>query len=224
MIKLNSVNRGSVVHQIIKSVQQAISNKELKPGDPFPSENEMVKSLGVSKSSVREAVKMLEAMNVVTIQKGEGTFVCSSMDNELINPMLFTLLLQQEPSEKVVELRLMFEPAYSLLAMENQQPEDIEIIQSTIDAFGVALKSGTLTVDHDMAFHRAVLEATHNNFVIKIGKVILELFVASVKDGLFDEPKRSLYHHERILDALVKRDDAVLRETISHSVQWWKRF
>lgn len=223
MLKIDSVNRGSVVQQIIKSVELAILNRELKPGDPFPSENEMVKSLGVSKSSVREAVKMLEAMNVVEIQKGEGTFVCESVDSELINPMLFALLLQQEPSDKVIELRLMFEPAYSALAMENHTPADLERIGAANDAFRAALGDGSLTVDHDMAFHRAVLEATHNEFVIKIGKVILELFAASIRDGLFDKPERSLQNHEFIFAALAKKDEAALRESIARSVQWWKK-
>ncbi len=222
MLKLDIVHRGSLVQQILKAVETAILNKELKPGDPFPSENEMVKSLGVSKSSVREAVKMLEAMNVVEIRKGEGTFVCQSMDSELINPLLFSLLLQQEPSAKIVELRLMFEPAYSKLAMENHTPADLEKIRGTVEEFRQAIEAGTVRVDHDMAFHRAILEATHNEFVIKIGKVILELFTVSMRSGLFDEPRRSLKMHEAIRAALERRDEAALLDTIARSVEWWK--
>lgn len=221
MLKLDAITRGSVVQQILVVVEKKIIAKELKPGDPFPSENEMVKSLGVSKSSVREAVKMLEAMNVVEIRKGEGTFVCQSSDSDVINPLLFSLLLQQEPSDKIIELRMMFEPAYSKLALENRTLDDLRIIKRTVIEFRDAIKAGTVCIEHDMAFHRAVLEATHNGFVIKIGKVILELFTASMKHGLFDEPKRSLRMHERIYAAIEDRNVDALMEVIAQSVQWW---
>lgn len=222
MLELGNISRGSIVQQIIKSVENAILKKELGPGDPFPSENEMVKSLGVSKSSIREAVKMLEAMNVVEIRKGEGTFVRATVASEVINPLLFSLLLQQEANPQIIELRQMFEPAYSKLAMENATETDLKEIQKTVDDFRQNISAGTVTVEDDMAFHRAILQATHNEFVIKIGTVILELFTASVGKGLYSEPARSLKMHENIYCGLANKDEQFLIKSIEESIQYWE--
>lgn len=222
MLELENISRGSIVQQIIKAVETAILKKELGPGDPFPSENEMVKTMGVSKSSIREAVKMLEAMNVVEIRKGEGTFVRTTVASEVINPLLFSLLLQQEANPQIIELRRMFEPAYSKLAMENATDADLKEIQKTVENFRQNISAGTVDVEDDMAFHRAILQATHNDFVIKIGTVILELFTASVGKGLYNEPKRSLKMHENIYLALANKDEPFLTQSIEESIQHWE--
>jgi GntR family transcriptional repressor for pyruvate dehydrogenase complex len=166
----------------------------------------MVQMLEVSKSSVREAVKVLEAMNVVEIKKGKGTFVRSSTPAQVINPLLFSLLLQQGANDEIYELRRMFEPAYTLLAMQKALPEDIEHIKQTLQVFKEAVDNGAQSVKMDVAFHKAILDATHNDFVIKIGEVIMQLFVASIGMNLSSDPKRSVEMHENIYQSLIMQD------------------
>jgi len=205
-MRIEGISRKSIVQEIIDTVKKSIENRELQPGDPFPSENEMVQMLGVSKSSVREAVKVLEAMNVVEIKKGKGTFVRSSTPAQVINPLLFSLLLQQGPNDEIYELRRMFEPAYTLLAMQKALPEDIEHIKQTLQVFKEAVDNGAQSVKMDVAFHKAILDATHNDFVIKIGEVITQLFVASIGMNLSSDPKRSVEMHENIYRSLIMKD------------------
>lgn len=221
MIKLEATNKSSIVQQIIKSVEIAIVNKELRSGDLFPSENELVKTLGVSKSSVREAVKMLEAMGVLEIKKGEGTFVKSAVASEVINPMLFSLLLQQEPSAQIIELRRMFEPAYSQLAMENMTASDIETLTDELNRFKECVRNKTANVNDDMKFHRLILQATHNEYVIRIGNIVLELFKVTVSNALFLDPDRSYKMHENLLTALKEKNLKRLNEVISESLNKW---
>lgn len=212
-------NNQSIVKQIIKMVEKALANKELKPGDLFPSESDLVKNLGVSKSSVREAVKMLEAMGVLEIKKGEGTFVRSHPTADSINFLIFSLLIQQSESSEIIELRRIFEPAYTILAMEKALPEDIENIRISIDRFYNAIKRGTATIDDDLAFHNAILEATHNNFVIRIGNVINDLFAASITKAMNRDLLEAYDRHNKIFDAFVKKDKEKLREEIINSIK-----
>jgi GntR family transcriptional repressor for pyruvate dehydrogenase complex len=70
-----TVKKDSVVLMVIERIKEALIHRELKPGDYLPSETELTKNLGVGKSSVREAIKMLQAMGVLEVRRGQGTMI-----------------------------------------------------------------------------------------------------------------------------------------------------
>jgi len=219
---LAPVQKDSVARLVLNRIEEALVNKELKPGDLLPSENELVKNLGVGKSSVREAIKMLEAMGVVEIRRGEGTFIRESPSVDSINPLVFALLLEQGTSRDILQLRAMFEPAYTFMAMRNATVGDLQAIEATITGFEAHVARGTHTVDTDMAFHLAILNATHNPFVVKIGQVILKLFKGSMQRAVRTIPATAVADHKRIFHAFCAKDEEKLQEAITASFQgWW---
>ena len=82
----------SVLMFIIERIKDALMQKELKPGDFLPSEAELAKSLGVSKPSVREAIKMLQAMGIVEVKRGQRTRIRENLEGETINPLIFQFI------------------------------------------------------------------------------------------------------------------------------------
>lgn len=215
------IRTGSIVRKVLMQIEEALLNKELKPGDCLPSESELVRNLGVGKSSIREAVKMLEALGVVEVRQGGGTFIRKSPSAENINPLVFALLLEQSDSSDIIELRAMFEPAYTLLAMNNATQEDREKIGETIKRFEERIKKGEQDEEDDLAFHRAILESTHNPFVIRIGSTILELFRASIRNSVSRIPETALADHKRIFECFCGGNGDKLQKAIHKSFEGW---
>jgi len=201
---------------------EAMINRELRPGDFLPSETELTRRLGVGKTSVREAIKMLEAMGVVEIRQGHGTYIPLQQDAESISPLTFQLILEQATNEQLVELRQIFEPAYSLVAMRKATDQDIAKIEQALLEFERKIAEGTQTADDDLLFHLRILESTHNPFVVRIGNTIHQLFKASVGKSMKKIPDTALRDHKAIFKAFVARDARALQAAIFESFKGWE--
>lgn len=216
------LNRGSVVIQIIDRFKKALLTGELKPGDYIPSESELIKSLGVGKSSVREAVKMLQAMGIVEVRRGQGTVIRETPGNDYIESLMFQLLLSKGVTQDFIDLRLMFEPAYTKMAMEKATPEDLARIEETIHSMERAIAAGEQTAEHDIAFHIAILESTHNPLVIRIGEIILKVYEAAIETSMQTIPDVNLEDHKRIFKAFREKNEEALSQAIHICSSRWE--
>lgn len=215
------INKGALVDQVIERITNALIHKELKPGDQLPTETELTTSLGVGRSSVREAIKVLQAMGVVEVRRGEGTFVATKASGSALNPMLYQLLIEPGTMQDIMELRLMFEPAYSVMAARNATPEDLERISRVQHDFENLANQGVQTGEDDMKFHHAILQATHNPYVIRIGEIILKIFIESVSKSVRQVPQKAVEDHRRICEAIKNKNEVEVREAVIHSFRGW---
>ena len=216
------VGRDSVVSLAIARITDALLRKTLKPGDYLPSENELTKTLGIGKSSVREAVKMLQAMGVVEVRRGRGTLVRRQPGPDYLSPLVFQLIMESGYPDDLVELRLMFEPAAAVMAMERATPEDHERIRGALERLERAVASGAPAAEDDIAFHVAILNATKNPLVIRIGETIFQLFKPSISISMQNIAKKAVEDHQRIFDALRSGDATQLRVAVLKSYDGWK--
>lgn len=215
------INNSGLTDQVIDRITTALIHKELKPGDKLPPENELVMSLKVGRSSVREAIKVLQAMGIVQVKRGDGTYVASKASGAAVNPMLYQLLLERGTMEDMVELRVMFEPAFVLLAARKATEEDFKKIRAAQQHCEELALQNKHTGEDDIAFHMAILHATHNPYVIRIGEVILKMFMESVSRSSSKSPTTVVEDHRRICDALFCRDAVALNAAVLHSFQGW---
>ena len=146
----------------------------------------------------------------------------NSPDEDALNPMVFQLILAKGIPQDLIDLRKMFEPAYSVMAMEKASAKDIEVIEEKLGEFEEAIASGNQSASHDLAFHMAVLQATHNRMVIRIGKTMMELFDASIETSMQELPEVALKDHKAIFKALRERDEIALRNAIAVSSTSWE--
>jgi len=216
------VGRESVVSLAIARIKDALLRKALKPGDFLPSETELAKTLGIGKSSVREAVKMLQAMGVVEVRRGHGTLVRQHPGPDYLSPLVFQLIMESGYPDDLVELRLMFEPAAAVMAMERATPEDHENIRRAVERLERAVALGKPTAEDDIAFHAAFLNATKNPLVVRIGETIFQLFTPSINVSMQHIANRAIEDHRRIYDAFRSGDAEQLRAAVLQSYDGWK--
>ncbi|WHH60932.1 FadR/GntR family transcriptional regulator [Petroclostridium sp. X23] len=210
---------------VVEKIKEAMIDGALKPGDDLPSENELADRLGVGKSSVREAVKMLEAMGVVEISKGQRSRIRTSVDADILNPLIFQLILQNsDNNKKLLEFRKMFETSASVVAMQNATEEDIVLLKSLNEKMEKDFAAGITSQDNDMAFHRALYRSTHNPFIVHIGNTVINLFRPSLKISNRDYSQVVLEDHKNILNAIIAKDEEALKKAITQSLDRWDLF
>jgi GntR family transcriptional repressor for pyruvate dehydrogenase complex len=216
------VGRESVVSLAIARIKDALLRKALKPGDFLPSETELAKTLGIGKSSVREAVKMLQAMGVVEVRRGHGTVIRRQPGPDYLSPLVFQLIMESGYPDDLVELRLMFEPAAAVMAMERATSEDHEDIRRAVERLERAVALGKPTAEDDIAFHAAILNATKNPLVVRIGETIFQLFTPSINVSMQHIANRAIQDHRGIYDAFRSGDAERLRAAVLQSYDGWK--
>ena len=218
---IKRIKNESVAKTVMEQIKTALINKTLLPGDRLPTETEMCTSMGVGKSSIREAIKMLSILGVVETRQGDGTFISSSVGEHCVNPLVYQLLIDYGNNTDIAELRSMFEPAYTLLALKKATHEDIKHITSISEDFKEKVKFKVQKADDDLNFHRAILEATHNPLIIRIGLTIMQLFYASIANSMQQIPDRAVRDHYNILQAFIKKDEKALLEAVYKSFEGW---
>jgi GntR family transcriptional repressor for pyruvate dehydrogenase complex len=217
------VEKGTVVSLVMERIKEALVNRELKPGDYLPSEIELTRSLGVGKSSIREAVKMLQAMGVVEVRRGQGTVIREHPGDDCLSPLIFQLILENGYPRDLLDLRIMFEPAYTVMAMKRATREDTVRVEEAVENLQASIRSGAPIAEDDLSFHVAVLKATRNPLVIRIGETIMQLFRASIARSMKTIPETALRDHRRILEAFREKDEEALRKAILKSFEGWKK-
>lgn len=223
-MELKRVKNPSVVQQVIDSLTEAMIQKELRPGDKIPTENELSESLGVARNSVREAIKILVFLGVLEIRRPEGTFVCNGFSESMINPMIYGIILNQGDSyDSLMELREMTEAGVLRLAMEKQTKEDMEGLSRALaqmkEAFFREPQDLQASFEADNRFHDTIMEMGRNVMVSKINNIVriltenvrYDTVSGMITSGRADE----LYEaHERIYQMLCEKDTGNLNECI----------
>ncbi|UCF90867.1 MAG: FadR family transcriptional regulator [Desulfobacterales bacterium] len=217
------VPRGSLVNFVVERIKEALINKEIKPGDYLPAEAELAKNLNVGKSSVREALKMLQALGVVVVRRGQGTVICKKPGEDSVNPLIFQLIMEDRSPQDLIDLRMIFEPGITVMAMKRATDAEIETIRKTVERLEKSIEEGAPAADDDLAFHFAILKATRNPFVIRIGDTILQLFKSSISTSMRTIPEIALRDHKRIFEAFVQKDEEKLVEAVVASFEGWEK-
>lgn len=227
--KFRSIRQSSVVDQIIDHFKHALINGELKTGQRLPSENELCKQFGVGRSAIREAMKILKALGVVTIQQGAGTTIVHEPSPVMLNPLVFAIMLEADVSGKLVELRRMIAIGYCELASHHATGADWERIEAAADAleaFAARDERDPETLARlDLAFHGAILAASHNALVIRIGHAVEELYFASIRNTyryMEGNPTRAIKFHRAIMAAIRVGDLVQIQAAVDDSLECWK--
>lgn len=106
---LTSKPNSSSVDYVVNSIKDLLLTKKVLPGDRLPPEMELSRMLSVSRGSVREAMKILSALGIVEVKRGDGTYVSNRGGEVLFDPLLFSLIVSQPSFDELKELRLILE-------------------------------------------------------------------------------------------------------------------
>lgn len=198
--------------QVAREIGLQILEGKLPPGAVLPNEAELGVRLGVSRTALREAVKVLAAKGLVEVRRKTGTRVRPQHDWNALDPDVLNWLFSGKGFAvgipDLLELRLIIEPAGARLAAERATAENLAEIETALNGMETSIEDSVTSVESDLQFHLAILEATHNKFMRPFGALIQEALRASFKltnkDRLAFE--KSLRRHRDVCEAIRNGD------------------
>lgn len=223
---LKNLKKESVVQSVINCLTDGMRNKELKPGDRIPPEPELAASLGVARSSVREAIKILTYLGVLESKRSEGTFVCDGFKESMIDPMIYGILLNQDSSENLMELREMTESGLMRLAILKYDETEGEKLKEILGQMSIVLDSKENVVENffnvDNTFHDMISRMGKNPLADKISRVVrtlthamrYETVAAMIGSGRSEE---LLAAHTKLYEVIKSRDLSNIHAVVSGS-------
>lgn len=221
------VSADTVVQAIIQIMTNSLLSGQLKPGDRLPPEPELARQLQVSRTALREALKMLGALGVLQARRRGGTFIATSVTEAMLNPLVFSLIIEKGSKEELLELRTLMEADAMELVIAKGTAEDFDRLERNLVEFKALARTGDLSAmnDKDIEFHTLILEATRNPSFIRIGKTVMQLFARPMDAAIRGVgPERVVASHRAVLDAMKARDLARATNLATNSFQAVKEY
>jgi len=203
-----AIPRNRVYQEVARQLERRIT-EELKPGDLLPPERELVQMLGVSRGSVRDAIRSLQVMGLVVPRQGIGTVVRDPGASPA-NPLAAALLQRQKTVEELLDVRKMIEPALAGRAASHASPNELAEMEQILLRQAAKIDRGELTVDEDSEFHYAIALAANNNTILKVVDTLMDELRETREHALQvgGRPQASLAGHRNILACLKNSDVA----------------
>ena len=206
---------------VASKIMEIIKSRGLVAGDQIPTELELIGMLGVGRSSVREAIKILISRNVLEIRRGKGTFICA---NPILpeDPLGFTFAPDKVKTYKdLLAVRMVLEPWMAREAALNAGDDDIAEIERLCDEVENQILAGEEHMDRDVEFHTAIAKSTKNTVIPVLIPVIIKsvtLFIEMSRNTLGRE---TIETHRAVTEAIKRRDPeaaaAAMRQHIRYN-------
>jgi GntR family transcriptional regulator, transcriptional repressor for pyruvate dehydrogenase complex len=213
---LTAVRKTRVYEGVARQLQRLIEEGVLKPGDMLPPEREMVERFGVSRSSVRDAIRTLELVGMVEARQGEGTVVAEAKAEALVVPLAGILLRKREMVGELLEVRRMIEPPLAARAARHATADQVSRLEEILGRQEERTRRGEPSIEEDTEFHYTIALAAGNSVVQRVVDVLMDLLRESRVRSLQvrGRPEKSLGGHRRILRAIRKRDPAMAEKAM----------
>lgn len=191
-----------------------ILSRGLRSGDPLPTETELVETLGVSRNSVREALKALQALDIVEIRHGYGTYVGRLSLDPLADGLTFRALhdigRDLRSMEEILEVREALEAALIRRVAATVPDEDLRALDEVTKKMSERAKAGETFADEDREFHEVLYRSLNNALVTQLLRAFWDVFHrVNHRLGVTDpNPLQTVRRHRAIVTALRKHDVA----------------
>ena len=216
-----SLGRGSVTQLVEQQILRVLDEGQLGPGDRLPPEREFAQTLGVSRTTVREALGSLKAQGRVEIRHGQGVFVAEPQTARELRTVLGR---HQHTLEELFAMREVLEAPAAQWAAERQDLSKLAEVRKALEALNHATDLGNRDFDElrrlDAAFHLAIVEAAGNRFLSQTLGVLQEMLAQGMETTLSvpGRLRKSRVDHERILAALIAGDGPAARQAARRHV------
>lgn len=204
--------------KIIEYVKNQIMNGELKIGDKLPAERELSEFLKVSRNSVREALRTLEIMGVISSQHGAGNYVTGNFEKNLMETMSMMFIMNQINYEQISQLRLGLEMQAMMLAIDNITESELGQLEDIITQ--LENETSATRVLLDKKFHYNITLASKNLLIIDTLQAVAEVmdhFIENLRSDVLstqDSKLRLTEAHQLILSSLKTKDKELGRNAL----------
>jgi GntR family transcriptional repressor for pyruvate dehydrogenase complex len=227
------VHKSRISEEIIEQVRDLITSGRLKPGDRLPAERELALQLNVGRSTVREAIRVMESLGLVEVRAGEGTFLVRGNGTARADSVTTAFLESWDNQHSFFEVRGVIEPDLAALAARRATPEQIERMRALLHEQEEEILRGGNGMKADTAFHFLLAEASGNEILVRIMDGLMDRLRETRESSLraAGRPGQSLRQHRKILAAVEARNAKAaekhmlehlrVMETLAFSAQPW---
>jgi GntR family transcriptional repressor for pyruvate dehydrogenase complex len=214
--------------KVTEAILQTIVSNRLRPGDALPPERELGKQFGVSRTVIREAIRALHAKGLLEVRSGSGVRIVAVDAKTVSESMRHFVKGSMLDYAKVDEVRRVLEVAAAGIAAERATDDDIVAIDATLAEMAGSVDDLATSIEVDLAFHRAVANATHNELFGVLHDAIGEMLVEVRRRNLSlgpGERRKVIEMHTAIRDRVAEHDSAAaqqaMRDHLDHVQATW---
>jgi GntR family transcriptional repressor for pyruvate dehydrogenase complex len=213
------ITRQKTYELVAERLLGLISGGDLQPGDAVPAERELAQAYGVGRSSIREALRMLESKGVIR-STGNGSFTVAAFGDTLNRSLDFLLSVDQADFRELFEVRHVLEAEAAALAAERHVEPDIAEMARQVAAMQAGLNSEADFIAADLRFHMAIAQATRNRLIVHLMHAIRSQLQRSLAASFHvpGSPEHAIEMHRLILDAIAAREPDEARRRMHEHV------
>jgi GntR family transcriptional repressor for pyruvate dehydrogenase complex len=205
---ISPIKKTRIAEEVADRIRVLMLDGTFASGQPLPSERHLAEHFGVSRGSIRDALRNLETIGLVETRHGQGTFPLELSVERLVAPLASVMSYRADLQDELLDVRRMFEPAVARVAAVRATDEDLAELNHILDAQRQRLKAGQSAIVEDTAFHAILARSTRNRVVMSIMATLNDLLVDSRTNSLLQigRPARSIDGHEAVVAALRRHD------------------
>lgn len=206
------LQRTRLYEQVADQIERLIIEESFRPDDKLPSERNLAERLGVSRTVIREATRVLSVRGLVEVKPGSGTYIQELSPSNAAAPIGLFLKLQQTANsfQNLCEIRFTLEVDIAGLAAERATDEDIAAMEMATEEMAGHIADAEQFIQYDLAFHSALTTATHNDLynvlLTPITDLLLDFRLTAYQYDARSSIEGGLTYHRRILDRIKARD------------------
>lgn len=229
-LNLGPVQKTTLVEAVMEQIIALMRDGHLHPGDKLPSERTLMAMMNVGRSTVREALQGLVALNLIETRSGQGSRVKTTPPHLIdTNGAPLTVALQRDLRLQLLDMRQLVEGTVAVWAIERATESEIEALKRHLDGYEHHSMIGDWPNSHmnHQAFHRALAEASHNVIAVRVVDSLITTMpqslvtkFVSLSEEVWEEERRV---HRKIYNALRERDEALMRVAITEHMEAERR-
>ncbi len=216
----------TVVEQVMEKLVKGISSGKYKVGDKLPNEFELIEEFGVCRNSLRETIKVLCAMGILEIRRGDGTYVCSQLSPSIFDKIVYGLILNLSTGDDLVELREMIDEQTVRTVITKIDDEGLSKIKNNLDSMieATANNDNKKVQNLDYAFHILLIDLCKNSFYSRMAKGVYSIYVKYMIRNLFEslDAQKAIEYHTNIYNCIKNRDTDNVKKVVRESLEGWR--
>lgn len=212
--------RKRIYQTIIQQIKTSIANGQISPGEKLPSERALAEMFGVSRTSVKEAVTVLESSGIITVRPGVGMFINEDSQQDLLYKFSETMDLRKRDFINLLELRQAIEGDAAYHAANRMTTSEQEKLTMIYEELLVVEKKGNIALEEDFAFHYCIVELAHNPLLLETMNLVSDKIRTNLKASREHSIKNDqlnenvMQEHENIYMAIMKKRPEAARQAM----------
>lgn len=214
---ITPIDRSGITELVVRRIKELLESGDLKAGSRLPPERELAEMLGISRPSLRTALKALSVMGIIRAKPGAGTFIAEAIPEIFLEPMQFMALINKTALDEIFEARLIIESALAELAAEKATKEDLQAIEIELEGMYGNMNNPEAFFEHDLRFHHVIAQASKNHVMSGIMETLVQMLYQMRRKTIARTRgmEEAIEFHRKIYNSIKRHDSKGARKLMS---------